>query len=147
MSQYNPKVARTPAQLEKMKDLMKRGVCIFCPKYIHEDLEKVEIETDYWMVKKNAYPYEGTRLHILLIPKAHVSIFSKLPKPAQAEFVGLVVRCEKHYKLVSYAMGIRAGDMRFNGGSIEHLHAHIVVGDTDNPKHEPVRFKMSHRSD
>jgi len=143
MSQYNPKVARSKAQLEKMQDLIKRGVCIFCPEHIHEDSEKIQIETKHWMVKKNSYPYERTKLHILLIPRVHVSTVSKLPKAAKAEFVDLIAKCEKHFKLTSYALGMRAGDMRYNGGSMEHLHAHIVVGDTDDPNHEPVRFKMS----
>lgn len=147
MSQYNPKVARTKAQLEKMEDLIKRGVCIFCPEHIHEDLEKIEIKTKHWVVKKNAYPYDHTKLHILVIPKAHVTTVSELPKQAQAEFVPLIVRCELKFKLNSYALGMRAGDMRYNGGSIEHLHAHIVVGDTDEPDYEPVRFKMSNRPD
>ncbi len=147
MKNYNLKVARTKAQREHMEELMERGICIFCPEHIHEDHDRIEIETKHWMVKKNSYPYKQTKLHILLIPKVHVSTVSKLPKAARAEFVDLIVKCEKFFKLTSYALGMRAGDMRYNGASMEHLHAHIVVGDTDDPSHDPVRFKMSSRPD
>ena len=147
MKNYNTKVARSDAQLEKMDELIKRGICIFCPEHIHEDSEKIQIKTKHWMVKKNAYPYERTKLHILLISRVHVSTMSQLSKAAQMEFTQLIVRCEKQFKLVSYALGMRAGDMRCNGASMEHLHAHIVVGDTGDPNHEPVRFKMSSRPD
>ena len=81
----------------------------------------------------------------MLIPKKHVNTLPKLARAAQDEFIPLIARCEKAYDLKSYAVGIRSGDMRFNGGSIEHVHVHLVVGDTDDPAHEAVRFKMSSR--
>jgi len=145
MSHYQESAARSKEQLEEMKRLGAEGVCIFCPENISQDPQKVEFETSEWMVKKNRYPYEHTKLHLLLIPKAHVDILSKLSAAAQTEFFPLIKRCEEQYKLKSYAIGIRSGDMRYNGGSMEHLHVHLVVGDTDNPAHEPVRFKMTSR--
>ena len=137
------KVARTKAQLKKMQDLTKRGVCIFCPEHIHEDDQPVLFKTTDWMIKENSYPYEGTKLHLLLISRKHVKSVSELSKAAQSDFLAVVDRCERKFKLTSYAVGFRSGDIHHNGGSIEHLHAHLVVGDTDNPKHNPVRFKMS----
>lgn len=147
MKQYHYKAARSQAQLKEMERLAKAGICIFCPEHIHQDTQKIEIETKEWMVKKNRYPYERTKLHLILIPKKHIKTLSELPKAAQDEFIPLVAEIEKKYKLTSYGLGIRSGDMRFNGGSIEHLHMHLVVGDTDDPNHEPVRFKMSSRPD
>lgn len=145
MSHYNNKSARSEAQLKHMQDLARRKICIFCPENIHEDKNKIEIETAHWLVKKNSYPYEHTKLHLILIPKKHVKTISELPTESMSEFLALVAACENKYKLASYAVGIRSGDMRLNGGSIEHLHAHLVVGDTNNPDHRPVRFKMSNR--
>jgi ATP adenylyltransferase len=145
MSLYNFDAFRTADQLEKMKDLDARGICIFCPQHIGEDQEKVLIDTPNWMVKKNSYPYKDTRLHLLLIPKEHIKTLSELSKAAQEDFIPLISRCEEEFDLKSYAVGIRSGGMKKNGGSIEHLHVHIVVGDTDNPYHEVVRFKMSSR--
>jgi ATP adenylyltransferase len=146
MSQYHKAAARSKEQLEEMLRLEKEGKCIFCPQFIKEDVQPLELETRHWMVKKNRFPYENTKLHLLLIPKKHVKIISELPKAARESFLDVVALCEKKYQLNSYAIGFRSGDMSFNGGSIEHIHAHLVVGDVNDPKHRPVRFKMSSKS-
>ena len=145
MAYYNEEASRSPKQLEEMKRLNKKGICIFCPEHIHEDKNKVEAQTKHWMVKKNAFPREHTALNLLFIPKMHVKTISELPKEAQVELLPLISKCEKEYKLKSYAIVIRSGDMRFNGGSVEHLHVHLVTGDIDNPNHQPVRYKLSSR--
>jgi diadenosine tetraphosphate (Ap4A) HIT family hydrolase len=145
MAYYNENAAHGPEHLEEMKRLNKKGICIFCPEHIHEDKEKLELETDHWMVKNNAFPRPHTLINLLFIPKQHVNTISKLSAPAQAELMPLISKFEKKLKLKSYAIVIRSGDMRYNGGSLEHLHVHLVVGDTDSPEHEPVRYKLSSR--
>ena len=143
---YNFELARHKEQLQQMQDLAARGVCAFCREHIEtEQREPIELETAHWIVKKNDYPYEGTSLHLMLVPKEHVKTFSELSSKAQSDFATTISKVEKKWHLTSYAVGMRSGDMRFNGSSVEHLHAHIIVGDTSNPKHEPVRFKMSSR--
>jgi diadenosine tetraphosphate (Ap4A) HIT family hydrolase len=143
---YNLNTARYAKQREQMVELEKRGVCAFCREDMENEMrEPIELETEHWVVKKNDYPYERTKLHLLVIPKKHVKTLSELGGPARKDFLDTVEKVEKKWKLTSYSIGIRSGDMRYNGGSVEHLHAHIVVGDTDDPEHEPVRFKMSAR--
>lgn len=143
---YNLDVARSEEQRRQMEELGARGVCAFCRENIETEMrEPIELETDHWVVKRNDYPYERTKLHLLLIPKEHVNTLSKLSVPARHNMADVIVTVEKQWKLTSYAVGIRSGDMRFNGGSVEHLHAHVIVGDTDDPNHEPVRFKVSAR--
>jgi diadenosine tetraphosphate (Ap4A) HIT family hydrolase len=144
MSLYHIPAGRKPEQIAQMEDLEARGVCIFCPEHIKkEDASPIEIETEHWMVKKNSYPYKNTSHHLLLIPKEHVATIAKLSKSAQVEFLELVARCEAEYKLDSYGVFMRSGNMKFNGGSIEHLHAHIIRGNIEDPDHEVVRVKLS----
>ncbi len=146
MSHYHHTAARSEEQLRKMRDLEARGVCMFCPEHIHREAKgTVEFESDNWIVKKNDFPYANSKLHLLIIPKFHVSLIERLPKAAREELLDVITKCSKRHKLKSYAIAMRVGDMRYNGGSIEHLHAHLVVGDVDDPAHEPVRFKMSSR--
>ncbi len=147
MALYNFNAARSEAQLADMKDLDGRGICIFCPEHIREDANKLVLETDHWMVKPNSFPYKNTKLHLLIIPKAHVATVKELPQKTQSSFLSVVAQLEAKYILDSYALGMRAGDMRYNGGSIEHLHAHLVVGEIDMAEFEPVRFKMSSQTD
>lgn len=143
---YNEQAAREPAQLDRMRDLAARGVCAFCPEKLRtETTSAIEFETRHWVVKKNDFPYERTKFHLLLIPKAHVSTVSGLTASARAEFMEAVARVEREFKLASFAVAMRSGDMRYNGGSVEHLHGHVIVGDPQDPNPEPVRFKVSSR--
>lgn len=145
-NKYNHQAARLPEQAQQMQDLAARGVCAFCPQSIrNETKEPIEIETEHWFVKRNDYPYERTSHHFLLIPKEHVHTISELSAGAQEEFLTLSAKVEKKFALPSYAVAIRSGDMRYNGGSVEHLHAHIIVGDAEHPDDSPVRFKVSSR--
>jgi diadenosine tetraphosphate (Ap4A) HIT family hydrolase len=144
VSKYNLKTAREKAQLERMIDLRKRNICAFCPENIRQETtSKVEIETDYWIVKKNDFPYKNTKYHYLVIPKEHIKTVSELSDESKKEFLEVISFLEKKFKFKSYDIGIRSGDIRLNGGSVEHLHAQIIVGDVDNPNHKPIRFKMS----
>lgn len=145
-ARYNLATGRSQDQLQQMEDLIRRGVCAFCRENAEIEMrEPIELENEHWFVKKNDYPYKRTKLHLLLIPKEHVNTLSKLSLDALHSLADTIVEVEKKWNLSSYAVGIRSGDMRYNGGSVEHLHAHIVVGDPENEDPEPVRFKMSSR--
>lgn len=143
---YNFDTARRDDQRKQMEDLAARGVCAFCPKHFEQEhREPIELRTKHWVVTKNDYPYDNTKHHLMLVPHEHVSTFSELSTDAQHDFADTIVAVEKKWELNHYAVGMRSGDMRYTGGTVEHLHAHIVVGDVDNPDHQPVRFKMSSR--
>lgn len=143
---YSLDNARFGEQADQMKDLAARGVCAFCWEHFeNEHREPIELKTEHWIISKNDYPYDGSKIHLLLVPKEHVGTFAELSPEARRDFADTVVRAEKKWDLKHYALGMRSGDMRYTGGTVEHLHAHIVVGDVDDPGHEPVRFKMSSR--
>lgn len=145
MKGYNLAAGRTPEQIEKMKMLQEKGICAFCPEYFIEHHDNpIEFETTYWIVAKNDYPYDHTSLHLLLVAKEHVQTVTQLSLEARNDFMQTLVRVEEHFKLPSYAIGMRVGDFHYNGGSVDHIHAHLVVGDSSDPKnHQKVRFKMS----
>ncbi|HEX3082036.1 MAG TPA: HIT family protein [Candidatus Saccharimonadia bacterium] len=143
-SGYDLRHARVEAQKQKMRDLIKQGICAFCEEHFETYHDNpVEFQSEHWTVAKNDYPYTGTALHLLVVSRKHVSMFSELAPAARADFTEVLCEVEKRWKLPSYAVGIRVGEIEVNGGTVDHLHAHIVVGDVDDPGHEPVRFKMS----
>jgi ATP adenylyltransferase len=141
---YELRHARVEAQKAKMEKLIAEGICAFCDEHFEDFHDNpVEFRTEHWIVSKNDYPYERTTLHLLLVSRKHVMAFGELSPEARADFMEAIAEIEKRWKLPSYAVGIRVGEPERNGGSVEHLHAHVIVGDTDDPAHEPVRFKMS----
>ena len=134
---------RSLEQITQMEDLESREVCVFCEKHFKtEHREPIEIETSHWLVTKNDYPYEHTKLHLLIVPKEHVNLLSKLSKEALAEYAELLPKIEQHYKLTSYSQFMRVGDFRYNGASIYHLHSHIVVADHKHPEFDKLKVKL-----
>jgi len=137
MSLYDFSAARTDAQRARMKDLAARGVCIFCPEHAGAILYRGE----HWYVKRNDFPYEGTIAHYLIVPLQHILAFDELPDEAGAELWAIKRRLKAEHAPLATATVERSGDMRFNGGSVAHLHTHFVaLGDAPA---KTVRFRVS----
>ena len=143
MTLYHVGNARNGEQADRMRELEAAGVCVFCPG-ARDDPDVVLEERD-WVVRHNAYPYRGTRLHLLVVPRRHVADLLDLTDAELAGFwtVGRTLRAR--FDLGFYGLGARCGDCRYTGGTIAHVHVHLVVGDVDDPAHEPVRLKLSSR--
>jgi diadenosine tetraphosphate (Ap4A) HIT family hydrolase len=139
---YNLEAARTQQQYDQMVDLEARGVCFFCPEHFDaEHKYPIAKRWQSWLLSRNDYPYAETEVHYLLFPRQHVASLGELSIEAQREYGLVLADIESEYSLTHYAVGMRAGDFRYNGSSVEHLHAHIIVA-----KKEPtqkVRFAMS----
>jgi ATP adenylyltransferase len=143
MSQYNMAIGRTPEQIAKMKIFQEKGICAFCPESFEEYHDHpIEFETDHWIVTKNDYPYEHTSLHLLLVAKSHVLKLHELSVEARIDLMEAIAAIEQKFALDGYAVGMRVGDPRLTGGSVAHLHAHVIVGDGGD---ELVLFEMSSR--
>ncbi len=82
----------------------------------------------FWLITPNDYPYEGTKLHLLLIYKDDVRLPSQTAPAAWAELRTHIAWIEKEYKLTGGSIIMRFGDPSLSGGSVDHLHLHVVVG-------------------
>jgi diadenosine tetraphosphate (Ap4A) HIT family hydrolase len=141
---YNLDAARGAEQLERMRSLEAEGICIFCPEHAGAwQREPVEYEGDHWYVTRNDFPYAGTAAHYLIVARRHVSRFEELPDEAGAELWKIRRELAERLASSSYATVERSGDMRLNGGSVEHLHVHFVAL-APEPS-ETVRFRVSAR--
>jgi len=80
-----------------------------------------------------------------MIPDDHVEDLVDLSPEALSDFWVALAWARNQYSPGHYGLGVRNGDPRFTGGTIRHLHVHLVVGDVDDPQHEPVRMKLSSR--
>ena len=134
---------RTPEQLAEMQRLEEAGICLFCPdSFRKEGTQRILWEGAHWTITPNAYPYKGTTLHLLLLPHEHIEDLADLSDPAQTELFTALRWARSHYTLTYYGLGVRNGDCHHTGGTIRHLHAHLLVGDP-TPQAPPVRFRMS----
>jgi diadenosine tetraphosphate (Ap4A) HIT family hydrolase len=139
---YDPDAARSPEQRAYMEGLEAARICIFCPEHVatHHG-QPVEHRGEHWYVTRNDFPYAGTVAHYLIVPHRHVTSFDELPDAAGAELWALQRMLKDRHAPLATATVQRSGDMRFNGGSVAHLHTHFVVlGDAPETT---VRFKVS----
>jgi diadenosine tetraphosphate (Ap4A) HIT family hydrolase len=138
---YHPPAARTEEQRRYMQELEAAGVCLFCSE---QHREPVELAGTHWYVRRNDYPYDGTTAHYLIVPFAHVSSFDELPDEAGAELWSIKRRLKDQLDAPALATVERSGDMRYNGGSVAHLHIHFVALDAAPAR--TVRFRVSARA-
>jgi diadenosine tetraphosphate (Ap4A) HIT family hydrolase len=138
---YDLSAARSDDQRRYMDELAASGVCIFCSE---EHRAPVELSGEHWYVVKNDYPYEGTRAHYLIVPHAHVSSFDELPDEAGADLWALKRALRERLDPLAVATVERSGDMRYNGGSVAHLHVHFVALEADPSR--TVKFRVSARA-
>jgi ATP adenylyltransferase len=140
---YHLPNARTDVQRDDMRRLEEAGVCIFCEPTTNNDPRSVLHRTAGWSVRTNTFPYAGTSLHLLLVPVEHVADMLDLTPAVRDDFWNALAWVREHHDLSYYGLGIRNGDFRFTGGTVEHVHVHVIVADPDADR--PVRLRLSSR--
>jgi ATP adenylyltransferase len=141
-SLYNLDAARGEEQRSYMAQLESAGVCVFCVEHVAEyQREPIEHDGEHWYVTRNGFPYEGTAEHFLIVARRHVVSFEELPDEAGAELWAIRRMLAERLRPVALATVERSGDMRFNGGSVAHLHVHLVA--LEREPAATVRFRVS----
>lgn len=137
---------RTAEQLSDMQRLESQGLCLFCPDGLRmHSRQRILFQTSHWTVTPNEFPYQGTGLHLLIVPHEHATDMLDLGTSAQSDFWNALGMVRERYDLTHYGLGIRNGDCRFTGATIAHVHAHVVVGDPSAADGVPVRMRFSSR--
>ncbi len=145
MSPYlNHDNVRTPEQQALMEKIEKDGVCPFCKEHFETYHPKPLLkETPFWYVTENMSPYEGTKHHFIFVYRPeHVSSLSDVTPEAAADLFKLITDMTTEYAIPGGSFFMRFGDTRYTGSSVEHLHAHLLMGDADAADHQPVRVKL-----
>ncbi len=136
--------ARYNDQRQVMQDIQDAGVCPFDEEHLAKyHTPPVLQQGAYWTITPNQWPYEHTRVHLLAIARQHVESVEELPKGAGEELLDHVRWAIKEYSIDFGGLTMRFGDVKHNGASVNHLHAHIIVPDKDKPADAKVKFKIS----
>lgn len=139
---YNLDAARGEEQRERMLRLEAEGVCVFCPEHARSmQRHPIEHMGEHWYVTRNDFPYEGADAHYLIVARRHVTAFEELPDEAGAELWSIRRALRAQLDAPALATVERSGDMRFNGGSVAHLHVHLVALSPEPSA--TVRFRVS----
>jgi len=135
--------ARKDDQKKVMQDILAAGHCPFCLENLKK-YHKQEILKDgkYWILTLNQWPYDNTKLHLLLISKTHSEKLSELDPEAGKEMIEFFAWAEQKYQVPGGGIGLRFGDTNYSAGTVKHLHAQFIVPDIEKSDFQPVRFKI-----
>lgn len=141
---FNHRNARTKEQKELMAKIEADGVCSFCAEHFKTYHPKpIFKETDFWFVTENMSPYEGTVHHFLFVYKpAHVSTLAEVALGAFEDLRECINWVNAKYAIKGGAYFMRFGDTRYNGSSVEHLHAQLVTGVIDDGDVDGIKVKL-----
>lgn len=64
--------------------------------------------------------------------------FTELTTAALGEFLKITKKLEKDLELPAGVFLFRFGDTNYTGGSVNHLHAHFVLGSRKTKNSEPL---------
>lgn len=100
-------------------------------------------ENTSWFVTQNAFPYENTSFHILLVHKEFITSIEEISNSAWLDLQESINYCIKKFSLTSGGFFMRFGDTSKTGSSVTHLHAHIIVSDGQADERKSMYLKIS----
>lgn len=145
----NHENARTEEQKKLMAQIEQDGICPFCAEHFKKYHPKPVLkETDHWFVTENMSPYEGTSLHLLFVYRpSHIQVLSEVTPEAAQNLFTLLTWATQTYSIDGGSFFMRFGDMQWNGSSVQHLHAQLIVGKKHEEAADPLRVKLGWKVD
>lgn len=124
--------ARGPEMEARLKDIAAVGDCEFCnlaagvPK---RHKHPVAVRWSHWLATLSDFPYEGTRVHILVISQDHVNNLGELSLEALAELAPFMLAVAIRFNLTGYSIVGRVGNRALTAQTIPHLCFHLAESD------------------
>lgn len=132
------KNAREEEQIAVMKKIITDGVCPFCHDFV--DKEKptyhsnpVLIETDFWVVTRNAWPYKNTKEHLILVIKRHILTPEEMKEEEILDLWNIIKKAKQELKITHSTLLMRSDSTSKTGATVQHLHAQLVVASSKEP--------------
>lgn len=115
-----------------LQNIESDGVCPFCAEQLATYHKKPILhEGKSWLLTENMYPYENSSVHLLVIHKSHIEHMSELTAESWSELRDITVTELRRRGILGATFMMRFGDTRFNGASVNHLHAQVIAGSGD----------------
>jgi diadenosine tetraphosphate (Ap4A) HIT family hydrolase len=124
-----PENAGTERYSEVLQRISQTGECPFCENNLfREHSEPVVVQNEFWLVTKNQYSYPAAEIKLLIIFRDHITSFLDLPEVAWTDLYSIYKRLIQDCGFTGSTLLMRQGDPTRTGGSVEHLHFHVIVG-------------------
>ncbi len=135
-------VARNREQLDLMHKINTDGNCPFCESNFSKYHPKPIIrDCKFWLISENMTKYQNAKYHFLVVLKSsHQIEHGSLRSKEKLELFEIWEWLEREYDIPGSTLILRSGHWDYTGGSVSHLHAHIVSGSGDDNK--PVMTRV-----
>ena len=101
--------------------------CPFCSPKIDVRKQPIHFETKHWRVTDNETPYENSVVHLLILPKNHITEVRSNTPGLWAEFYNVVIPFLLMKKWPEGTLLMRLGKFEVTGNTVKHLHLHWIV--------------------
>lgn len=109
-----------------------------CPFCARQEAGNISLENELCFGIKDGYPVSD--LHILVVPKRHVSDFFELYEPERHACIRLLDEAKRRvkaqdYTIAGFNVGINVGEAA--GQTVHHCHVHLIprrTGDVEQPR-------------
>jgi ATP adenylyltransferase len=127
---------RTPEQREWYQRIQQAGIDPFeRDHFVAQHPHPMLHENETWLLTHNAVPYPNTELHLLLVHKPFITDACHMTPQGWTDLGEVMRFAQKEFCFESNAFMMRSGDTSQTGGSVTHLHAHIIVAKKDGLRH------------
>lgn len=134
---------RTEAQRKNMLDTIGKGLCPFCDgQGFNPAINKVIWQGKHWRLWHNPFPYDNTQTHLVFATHKHITDISELTPEIWKEWSEINQDIIKNMNIPGGGIVMRFGDLAYNGGSLQHLHSHIIVPNLKGPVAPPLAYAI-----
>lgn len=132
------KNARKKEQIEVMKKIIADGICPFCHDFIDKTKppyhpNPIIMETDFWIATRNAWPYNHTKEHLVLVIKRHILTQEEMKDEEILDLWNIVKRIKQKLEIKHSTFLMRSDSTGMTGATVQHLHAQLVVAAGEEP--------------
>lgn len=145
---FDHKNARTEEQKKLMQEIEVDGVCPFCYEHFKTYHPNPIIkENSSWLLTTNMSPYAGTSYHFFFVYKSSHKVYpQEMSREEHADLFELVSWVITEYSIAGGSFFMRFGEAGWNGSSVEHLHAHLIVGEKESVDTEGLKVKLAYKN-
>lgn len=142
-SQMDFNHARTDEQKNLMEKIAKDAVCPFCKEnFMKYHPKPILKENAHWLITENMSPYEGTKIHLIAVYKdKHVTMSNEIPLKHMGQMFELINWAIEKYNIEGGTILIRFGNSSYTGGSVDHFHAHLIIGNAKGTDKDAMKMK------
>jgi diadenosine tetraphosphate (Ap4A) HIT family hydrolase len=136
----NATVVKRNDYVNTLDTIVADGFCPFCEEHLFKHHRQPLIyKGRYWLVTENSWPYKGSRFHFLFIARQHIEKTEDASSAMWSELQRLYRKLTKCHQIKGATLMVRSGDTKITGATVNHLHAHLVVGTSRTKKTKPIK--------